>query len=208
MRISKEELLFINEVTKGPNPFGVFFKYPLESQMAEYKDRVIKSFQTKKLLDRDNKFTKEGIAILMLWEEYRKCEKHLIINKMKLAVYPNRRVIGIADRENEYELIAVDSVVILTSLLKECNYMTEKEKEVSFRQEKITFEQWLEELEDYDGEVIVLGEYINQKVKQEEAYYWKENKGFKYDMSKGSKREISPRSMRLQLMMHLELKKE
>lgn len=210
MRLSKDELLFINGVTKGTSPFGVFFKYPSESQMEEYKQRVIKSLQEKKILDRNNKFTKEGIAVLMLWELYRNCEKHLIINKMKLAVFPNRRVIGIEDmeNENEYELISLDSIVILTSLIKECNYMKGEEKEVSCRQENITFEQWGDEIEDYDGEVIILGEYINQKVIQEEAYYWNENKGYRYDMNKGIKREISPRSMRLRLMMYLEIKKE
>jgi len=213
MKLNQDELVFLTGVTKGAEPFGLFLKYPGKDRIEDYKKEVLSSLQEKGILDQEQKFTREGTALLLLWEAYRGCKKHLILNHLYLAVCPNRRVIGIGKQGEDYELFSTDSAVVLTALLKKYEFLrTDGTKEHHLPKklpcEKLPYGDWVKELEDCQENLLILGDYREKTPRQEDVYYWKENKGYRYDPGNGYRREISSRSMRLQFLNYLEITKE
>lgn len=206
MRLDQNELLFLNGVTRRPEPFGIFLTYPADAEMEGYKEKVTKSLQEKGVLDGEQKFTKEGTALLLLWERYCDCGKHLVLNHMFLAAYPDRRAIGVGRHGEEYELFSADSAVVMAALLKKFDFLRMGDTEGGYRLEKIPYDEWTREIEGYGENLLILGDYRKKAPEQEEVYYWKGDKGYRYDLGKGHRRQISSRSMRLQLLKYLGIK--
>lgn len=208
MRLNKNELLFINEVTKGPAPFGIILSYPKEEHVEEFKKEVLQSLKEKEFIDSKEKFTEKGIALLLVWEEYRKCSKHLILNQMYLSVGSNRRVVGIVRDEEEYDVFSTDSVAIMAKLIESYEFLGKKDNKVSIEVEKVSYDDWVEELERCQGDILVLGEFQDKTPETEEVYYWKEDKGYRYNINLGYRRQMSPRDMRLRFLRYLEIREE
>lgn len=208
MRLNQDELLFLNHVTEGEPPFGMFLRYPPNMEVSSYKNKVMRSLLEKGIIDTQQKFTKEGVAILLLWEEYRNCKKHVVLNHILMAVLPNRRVIGIIKKEHEFEIFSTDSAAIMLALLKKYDFLCLGNTEGNYHLEKYSYADWAKEMEQYGDNILVFGEYTEYTPKKEEIYYWKEDKGYRYDLNTGYRRQISSRAMRLQFLRHLNLVKE
>ncbi len=203
MKISQNELLFINSVTKGPEPFGVFLRYPGEEKYSGYKKEVIQTLQMKRILNDNQKFTNEGTALLLLWEEYRNSRKHLIINHMILAICASGRVIVISKQEDDYELFSVDGAVIMAALLKKYEFLRREEKEENTDLKKIPYEDWAKDMEQYGGNVVIIGAFLEREPRKEEVYYWSGNKGYRYEIASCYQSTMSPRRMRMCLLEYL-----
>lgn len=208
MRFSEEELVFFNGVTKGETPFGIFLYYPTEEKIEEYKKKVLKSLQEKGILNEEEKFTKEGIAVVMAWEEYRNCKKHLIFNRLYLAMLPNRRVIGLIRAGKEYEFFISDSAAVMMGFWKKHEFLRQGNTEGSYKMEKIPYSTWEGEIEKYGENILMYGEYRGKNPQKEEVYYWKGNIGYRYDMNTGYRRQMGSRAMRLQILKNLGITKE
>jgi hypothetical protein len=214
MNLTQEELLFINEVTKGREPFGLFLKYPEQDEMEKYKMEVVKSLQEKGILSETQSFTQKGIALLLLWEEYRNCEKHLIMNHTYLSISQNRRVVGIKKTKGEYQLFSTDSMAILYTILRDYKFLQQEDIRKQYKAEKVSYEAWSKEIETFGDQILIIGDYrkkevldaeiVNQEeVRKECVYYWKDHHGYMYDMNLGERREAGPRTIRMELLRYL-----
>ena len=208
MKLNQDELLFLNHVTEGAPPFGVFLKYPPNTEVRSYKNKLMKSLQEKGIIDAQQKFTKEGAAVLLLWQEYRNCKKHVVLNHILMAVLPDRRVIGIIKKEQEFEIFSADSAAVMLALLKKYDFLCLGNTKGNYLLEKCPYENWADEMERYGDNVLVIGEYTEYTPEKEEIYYWKEDTGYRYDLNTGYRRQISSRAVRLQFLRYLNLVKE
>lgn len=207
MRLTKQELIFMTAVTRQRDPFGVFLSYPKKDEMSQYKEKVVRLLQTKNILGQDQKLTREGQALLMLWENYCTCKKHLIINQCLFAVNRDRRVTGLKKEKDEYEFFSMDSVVVLMAILKKNQFLRGADTKCSGDMERIEYDEWVSGLEQgIDEDLLILGDYRNKTPQKEEVYYWKDNLGYCYDLASGYRRQISPRTMRMRLMNYLEVR--
>lgn len=206
MRLSRTELFFMNQITKGPLPFGVSLKYDRSCSVEDQKKQIVTSFQQKRLMDEKEQLTKEGFALLQIWESYRRCDVHLIINKNYIAVYPDRRSIILSPVGEEYELYSVDSSKILFTLIKECSFMQGEDYTPDKHVYIMDYDKWYQEIAEYDSNIMVIGEFYKRATKSEMVYYWNNQKGYQYDFHSKEKRELSPRMLRIQCMRYLNVK--
>ncbi len=208
MRVSQDELLFINSVTKGPEPFGVLLRYPGQEKISGFKKEVIQTLQMKQILNENQKFTKEGAALLLLWEEYRNSRKHLILNHIILAICPKGRVIGITKQENGYEIFSVHGAVVMTALLKKYKFLRMETRGMNCEQKKIPYADWAKEMERYGENVIITGVFHEREPETEEVFYWSGDKGCRYEIASCWQSTMSPRTMRMCLLNDLGIGRE
>ncbi len=65
LKLTEDELLFINSVTKGPVPFGVFLKYPAWKDTEDLKEEILLSLQKKGIVNEEKKITEFGMIPLL-----------------------------------------------------------------------------------------------------------------------------------------------
>lgn len=123
LKFTEEELTFINSITKGPAPFGVFLKYPVWRDTEELKSEVLTSLQEKQILGEDKKITEYGMIPLILWEEYRNAVSHIVLNQVCFAVLSNGRLVGVRKAEKQYYLTTGRGKEIFLELLKNNTFL-------------------------------------------------------------------------------------
>lgn len=206
MRFNRNELLFINSITKGKAPFGILLRYPKDEEMDSYKIEVVKSFRQKGLLTESGHFTKAGTALLLLWEEYRNAPRHMIFNRMHLSVNENRRIVGVGYTDSgDYEIVSTDSAVIMTSLLKKFPFLRQEKTKTELASESMSYDDWSAEIVNAKGEILVVGSFLHNAPTEERVFYCINNTPYIYDFNKSVKREISARAMRVRLLEYLSI---
>lgn len=207
LKFTEEELIFINSITKGPAPFGVFLKYPVWRDTEELKSEVLTSLQEKQILGEDKKITEYGMIPLILWEEYRNAVRHIVLNQVCFAVLSNGRLVGVRKAEKQYYLTTGRGKEIFLELLKNNTFLCGGEKEGEhYTSRKLTYEEWSKMIREKDSNILVTGSYVNYRPEKEIAYYWEGEEGYQYDMNKGRERRLKPRQMRLRLMELLNIR--
>ncbi len=205
MRLSKQELFFINEITDGPKPFGVFLKYDKSISAEEQKHMIISSMKQKELMDEKENFTESAIFLLQMWELYRKCETHLVINQSYVAVATNRRAVILKPIENEYEIYTLDSAKILFAIIKDCAFMQREDYEIEEKVFILDYDTIQKKQISLNTNSLIIGEFYKNVTKEEVLYYWDEKKGYQYNFHTKEQREISPRMMRIRMMKYLQM---
>lgn len=61
LKLTEEELIFMNSVTKGPVPFGVFLKYPVWKDTEDLKEEIMGSLQKKGILNEEDYWDAKGV---------------------------------------------------------------------------------------------------------------------------------------------------
>lgn len=207
LKFTEEELIFINSITKGPAPFGVFLKYPVWRDTEELKSEVLTSLQEKQILGEDKKITEYGMIPLILWEEYRNAVRHIVLNQVCFAVLSNGRLVGVRKAEKQYYLTTGRGKEIFLELLKNNTFLCGGEKEGEhYTSRKLTYEEWSKMIREKDSNILVTGSYVNYRPEKEIAYYWEGEEGYQYDMNKERERRLKPRQMRLRLMELLNIR--
>lgn len=201
LKLTEEELLFINSVTKGPVPFGVFLKYPAWKDTGDLKEEILLSLQEKGIVNEEKKITEFGMIPLIMWEEYRNAIHHLVLNETCFAVLSNGRLTGIRKMRGEYYLSTGRGEEILLELLKKNRFLCGGEKEREhYTSRRLTYDEWSKLMQEKDYHMLIAGSYVNYNPEKETAYYWDEEEGYQYDLNKGKERRLKPRQMRLRLM--------
>lgn len=201
LKLTEDELLFINSVTKGPVPFGVFLKYPAWKDTEDLKEEILLSLQKKGIVNEEKKITEFGMIPLLMWEEYRNAVHHLVLNETCFAVLPNGRLTGVRKMGREYYLSTGRGEEILLELLKKNRFLCGGEKEGEhYTSRRLTYDEWSRLMHEKDYQMLITGSYVDYKPEKETAYYWDEEEGYQYDLNKGRERRLKPRQMRRRLM--------
>jgi len=201
LKLTEEELIFMNSVTKGPVPFGVFLKYPVWKDTEDLKEEIVRSLQKKGILNEERKITEFGMIPLIMWEEYRNAVHHMVLNQTCFAVLPNGRLIGIRNTGKEYWLSTGRGEEILLELLQKNRFLRGGENEREhYTSRRLTYDEWSRLMHEKDYHMLIAGSYVNYKPEKETAYYWDEEEGYQYDLNKGRERRLRPRQMRMRLM--------
>lgn len=202
MKLSQNELLFLNSVTKGAAPFGILFQFPGAEHATAYQAEVLQSLKEKGILDETEKFTEKGTILLLLWECYRNSKKHLILNRMYLAEGPDSQLIGIEKKEDGYELFLTDGGTVMAAVLTKYEFLRQGNTAGDYQLEQVDYQEWGKEMAAYGEHVLMLGEYQEKEPQKEEVYYWEEMCGYRYDIRTGYRRQMSSRSMRIKLLTY------
>ncbi len=199
--LTKEELIFLNNVTKGPAPFGVVLRYPRWRDAEELKEEIVASLQEKGILDEERKITQYGMIPLLLWEEYRNARRHVVLNEVYFAMLPGGRMTGLREWEGKYCLMTGRGEEILMELLKGSEFLRSADRKGEhYASREVDYETWSGAMHRMDGGMVIAGSFVDDEPEKEVVYYWDENRGYQYDLNKGRERQLQPRQMRLRLM--------
>lgn len=209
LMVSEQELLWMNQVTRGAAPFGVCLKYPANKDVGEVKTQLTESLKEKRILDGSGRLSSYGTTQLMLWEEYRRAERHLVVNGMFLAVLENGRMVAVKKGGTGYYMTTTWGQEVLLALLKEIPFLRQgDEEQENVPSCRLSYEEWSKKMQEEGWEILFTGSFRNYEPEKEVAYCWKEGIGCQYDLNRGWERRIRPRQMRLRLMEFLEVRRE
>ncbi len=201
LKLTEEELIFINNVTKGPAPFGVFLKYPAWKDTGKLEEELLGSLMEKGILDAGKKITGYGMIPLLLWEEYRNADRHLVLNQAVFAVLPDGRLTGVRKIGKDYYLTTGRGGELVFELLKQSPFLRGGEKEGEhYASRRLSYDEWGRRMREEDYQVLVAGSYAGYSPEKETAYYWNQEEGWQYDLNKGRERRLKPRQMRMRLL--------
>lgn len=88
MQITEMELIFLNSITPGIHIWGIPLRFKRTEKFSETCRITIESLMQKKLLESEVQLTARGAAAAKLIDDYKHAEKHVLINRMHLALLP------------------------------------------------------------------------------------------------------------------------
>lgn len=199
MKFTPQEILFLNSVTKGGQPFNMNSRLPKGLKGEEIVEGAIQGLMEKGLLDEERHLTKDGTAMLVCWQEYRNSKVHLLVNRLNVAVLPGNMVVTVYEKEGGYEIECMSSEVLMLAILKQCEYLRQgEEKPERGTWKTVSIEQWVADAgEAEDGVPIFV--YHGNKMREQSIYYWKEQQGYLFDLKKSRLRTLSAGVMRRQI---------
>lgn len=203
MQFNNDEIIFLTSVTQGNKPFGISYRMPPEGKKAEVVARTLETLKKKAILDEEGKLTKEGAAVLRLWELYRNSSRHITVNQTKAAVMDKGKLITVCQQGEIYEVNATDSITLMQCLLRECPYLCQADEQPARGKWKgMSEEEWEQEMETIeDG--IPIAEYDHGKLSGRKVFYWKENQGYLCNVERLRVRSLTPQVMRKQIFQIL-----
>lgn len=208
MILSREEIQFFQSITTGPEPLGLWIPSVVEEKAEEVCEKAVSRLQEKKILDEQKKITPEGMVPIRLWEAYRNAPKHLLLNELKIALLPERRIITIREVKGDYELKSYDAIVLILEILKAYEFLRGGEvrlKPEEKRSEKCPYEAWQKELSRYGENQLLIGSYQGNAFVKEEFYYWEGEEAYQYLFETQRRKRIQAPTIRKKLLRWFEI---
>lgn len=203
MRLTNNEIVFLISVTRGRAPLGITYHLPKPEEREAFLVETIRLLKEKGILDKEEKLTREGAALLWAFEQYRNSRTHVRLNHVIAAVLPGDVLVTVTEVEGGYEAACMRSELLMTELLKQSEYLRRgEEKAERGRWRDISEEEWKKQLEESEG-AVYMAEYRSGSLLLEKIYYWKGEKGCLLQKEKGRIRELSPGLMRKQIYQKL-----
>ena len=199
MRFTNNEIVFLTSVSKGRVPLGVSYRMPQDGKRQEVVEETIQSLMKKGILNEERKLTEKGAVAIRFWEIYRNNPRHVIVNRIKVAVLGDGKLIAVEQKEDSYEVLCLESVVFMLEILKNAEYLCQGEQEAEKgKWQGIKPEEWGHEMETVEG-CIPIAEYENGRLQSQKLFYWKEKQGYQMNLDRLRVRSLSPAAMRKQL---------
>lgn len=199
MKLTNNEIVFLTSVGRGSIPFGVRYHMPQAGKEDEFIEETMQSLTEKGILDEEQKLTREGAVLIRIWELYRNCRRHIIINRIHAAVLDGGQLITVYRNGEEYEVSCMHSAVLMLAILKQSEYLCMgEEKPERGKWRTIGAEEWQKELEEIEGFIPVM-EYEGVKMQAEKLFYWKKQEGYLLNPDNMRVRRLSPALMRQQI---------
>lgn len=208
MRFSEHEMVFLNSITKGNEVFGIPLHFIPEQDRETEVQKTIQGLVEKGVLESETKLSPKGLLPARALECYKECKKHLIINYLHIGLLSSKEAIVIIPLKNkEYEMMRLPRTAILYKLLEQYPILRGAACQITTEPEIEDMDTFLRELKQYDGNIMV-GEFEEDKVRQEQVYFWKDSNLYQYDLNNEVRREISPDSLRRKFLRMLEIREE
>lgn len=207
MRFSKQEIMFLTSVSRGNKPEGISLCMPQTGEKEKYIQETLLSLAQKGIINPEGRLTKEGAVVLRLWEMYRNSEKHVAIENTYMALIPDGKLLMAAPVGEEYEVRMVLPQLLMHGILKSSAFLRlGEENAMSTKWQEFEETEWQEKAEDVRGG-IHLREYTRGKQTGDSIYFWTDEKGYLFHVSRNRICEVSPGLMRRQIYATLGGKK-
>lgn len=181
MRFSEKELVCFNSLLDGKRIFGTNFS--VKKQVGnKYIEDAIKELKSNNLLNEKEKPNEAFVAAVKLLEEYKKADKYLIINKVKIALKQNKKyLVCLANIENAYELTAINKELMLYKIITASPFLTRENRCEKEKTMTITQEQWFKKVKEKPmGGILPIQSIECGKLGTLTILYNQEDEGFIY----------------------------
>lgn len=193
MKFTENEMVFFNSITPGDNLLG----FPIELNVSTTIDNAlsdtIKSLIAKGVLDSEDKLSKKGALPAKAIDDYKNAKKHVIINKLHIALLEKESVVIIALPNGEYDVMRMPNASILYFLLDKYKELCVKSEDIIEHDEKIEINEFFEQYEELvDLRSLVVGTYEEKKPIKGYVFYWDKGEAYRYDLIKKNHSKINP----------------
>jgi len=208
MKFLKQELICFNSILDGKAIVGINLSKEEIQDEDKYIKETIDLLKEKNILDEFGKLRQVGILPIKALEEYKNAKEHLSINMLRIGVLKDDNIVVIDTKDDKYDIYMSHKAVIIKEILRKSRFMRSSSSSSSssnFVIEKIKCDKLTNKKEDYDKESLSVIKYSNGCTIKEKVYYWDDNEGFEYDFIIGTRLQLSPRTMRINLMQDIGL---
>lgn len=206
MKFLKQELVCFNSILDGKPIVGIQLNKEEIQDEDKYIAKTIELLKEKNILDEKGKLTQVGILPIKALEEYKNAKEHVSINMLRIGVLEDDKIVVIDTKDDKYDIYMSHKAYIIKEILEKSSFMRlSSNKNDNFKIEKIQYDKLISKKEDYEKESLSVNKYSCGCVVDEKIYYWDDNEGFEYDLIKGTRLELSPKTMRTSLLQDIEL---
>ena len=110
-------------------------------------------------------------------------------------------------KNHEYEMLKLPRVALLYLLLDKYPVLREIAKPVEVKSELVDINTFLQELKEYDGNIMV-GEFRDKVMVREQVYYWKDKVMYQYDWNNQLRKGVNSLQVRRELLTLLQISEE
>lgn len=198
MRFTSNEMMFFHSITPGETVLGYRFFFPRGEKGKIEEEKTIQSLIKKGVLESKDRLAEKGFYPAKAMEDYKNSKKHIIINRLHLALPENGDMVMIYPVEEEYEMCRINSAVLLFLCIKNFPFLCGGKEDKDIIMEQPGLDRVLGELYENESNILI-GEYQEQKAVRERIFYQKDNKDYIYDMVSGRRYETDGYRMRMEL---------
>lgn len=208
MRFTEHEMVFFNSITKGNTVLGIPLNFrPKDGHDKEVK-RTVQGLIEKGVLKSETELSRQGALPARALECYKESNTHIIINYLHIALLEKKEAVVIIPLKNhEYEMLKLPRVALLYLLLDKYPVLREMAKPVEVKSELVDINTFLQELKEYDGNIMV-GEFRDKVMVREQVYYWKDKVMYQYDWNNQLRKGVNSLQVRRELLTLLQISEE
>lgn len=208
MRFTEHEMVFFNSITKGNTVLGIPLNFrPKDGHDKEVK-RTVQGLIEKGVLKSETELSMQGALPARALECYKESNTHIIINYLHIALLEKKEAVVIIPLKNhEYEMLKLPRVALLYLLLDKYPVLREIAKPVEVKSELVDINTFLQELKEYDGNIMV-GEFRDKVMVREQVYYWKDKVMYQYDWNNQLRKGVNSLQVRRELLTLLQISEE
>ena len=208
MRFTEHEMVFFNSITKGNTVLGIPLNFrPKDGHDKEVK-RTVQGLIEKGVLKSETELSRQGALPARALECYKESNTHIIINYLHIALLEKKEAVVIIPLKNhEYEMLKLPRVALLYLLLDKYPVLREIAKPVEVKSELVDIDTFLQELKEYDGNIMV-GEFRDKAMVREQVYYWKDKVMYQYDWNNQLRKGVNSLQVRRELLTLLQISEE
>lgn len=206
MKFSKKELVCFNSIIDGKAIVGITLSKEEIKDEDKYIDETIALLKEKNILDENGKLKQIGILPIKALEEYKSSKEHLSINTLRIAILQDNKIVVIDTKDDKYDIYMSHKALFIKEILGKSNFMRlSSNKNEKFKIEKIEYSKLINQKENYEKNSLSINKYSFGCIISEKIYYWDDNAGFEYDLINSERLQLSPRTMRMNLLKDIGL---
>lgn len=174
MRLLDDEIYYLNRALDGEKIFGVNPK--LKTLMLDDKE-VEKNLKDKALLDENNKINKAACKIIRRIEQYKNCDRHIIIDdNIIIAPYEGKKIIVLKkEDEQTFHLDKTLLEFVVVNIISKHNFLLGEIEEDNDDCDIPTI------INDYEDKISI--EEVNSNFENKKIiFYYKNKKVYKYNV--------------------------
>lgn len=194
MIFTESELICFNSVLDGKQIVGLNIKDKKEMDNKKYVEDTVESLKKKGIIDSNGQISKVGILPIKALEDYKGCERHIAINGACFGLINNQEVISIRKIDDNYDILRVNKLSIITELLQKSAFLRKDSKSQDYKSEEqaIDILELLIKNDNYLKDSLHINRYLKGEIMSNEIFFYDDNKGFKYDVIGKRLKEIQP----------------
>ncbi|MBC2259810.1 DUF5081 family protein [Listeria booriae] len=204
--LTHDELQAMNGVIDNKLLFGVTFTNSNEN--SEERVEIAQKGLAEKGYILDGKLTDKFLIVARLLDEYKKSERYLFINNLRISLEkgPYAKVIELTDKEITISRVPKITVVKKYVEVSEFFKKYQKAQFFPFEEQTITMEAYEEDLDSGEWDnLMVIQKYEKEQLQDMRTYYFNDVQAYCYNFITNKKQERGAKDFRNELLLLLEV---
>lgn len=201
MIYTNQEMIFFNSLLDGNEIFGLKIDFPFIAD-TKYIEGTISSLQKKGLIDSSKKLIKTKENPTPLLEFYKKSEKHILLNNMRIALCGNEYAILISRVNDGFKIISLSKKHLFVYLVSQISLLNKQIKLwEDGDKERFSVNEIKEMIYSFDlADIFFIQKYIGQTLTEDYTLTIKSDTALLFNGKRKDKQVVNGQFIRLLLL--------